>query len=87
MLHRFVRWITGRNMAEEAFNRFILPHVTRAYQAGVPYERVDELVKQAIAESDGVVFFPGTRLRDLVDAEIAGREAREEDDAVSHVQH
>jgi hypothetical protein len=75
MLRRFVRWITGRKMAEEAFNRFILPHVTRAYQAGIPYARVDELVRQAIAESDGVVFFPGTRLRDLVDTEIEGREA------------
>jgi hypothetical protein len=56
---------------DEYFNRFILPHVTRAREAGIPESEIEQMVRKAISESDGILHYPGMRLRDAVDERIA----------------
>ena len=66
-------WFFGKSTNHEAFNRFILPQVKRAKEAGLSNEIIDKLVKDAIDESDGQTRFPGQLLRDKIDKELSSR--------------
>ena len=55
------------NTAEEAFNRFILPEVERAREAGISEDDIDSMVREAISVSNGSTRFPGIELRNRID--------------------
>jgi hypothetical protein len=55
------------DFTDEYFERFLQPEIDRAKSKGFDDEQVNEMVMQAIAESDFVAIFPSLRFRDLVD--------------------
>jgi len=74
--HRTVGTILGHifgwnRMSAEHWERFMEPQIERARHAGIPDSRIGELLQQALDDSDFQVIYPSTRLRDLIDTEIA----------------
>jgi hypothetical protein len=63
------------NVTEDYWQRFIAPQIERAKDAGITQARTGELLQEALDMADFQTAFPAGIFRDLVDAEIEGREA------------
>lgn len=64
------RLLSFRPKTDEYWDRFMQPKVDWAREAGMPEDVLDGFVRRAIKEADGITYFPGVILRDLIDAWI-----------------
>ena len=63
LIGKLLRW---DKQAAEYWVRFMQPKMEYALSIGMPADTLNELAQRALDESDGVVTFPGTLLRDLI---------------------
>lgn len=82
MLKRLLNRLMGglsESAQQEWVTRFVLPHVKRGYDAGIPSQRLDEIVAHGINTAQPPYTYPGCLIRDMINGEIEKRKKDEEE--------